>query len=302
MITYGFFNSLNGDRVYNADQVSNFLSGIVSANGVFYGVGNRMQVTAATGMTVNVANGRCMIDHHWLNNDAAETVTITAAHPTYNRYTAVVVQCDYANRLMEITTVDGSPGATPTKPAMTNTSLIKQICLAYVYVPAGSSVVLQANIQDARPSSDCGWITGVIDQVDISDLVTQWESAYQAYYNSFQQWFAALTQQLNVNTFLVHFDKHTTLNGSSTAVALDMTGYTYQENDVVNVYINGLYAVNTVDYTLSVSGNAATITGLPATAGTVIDIQVFRSQIGFYMVSAGNDEAVGTENDEAVSG
>ena len=302
-VTYGFFNSIDDDRLYNADQMSEYFKGLIS-NGVYENIGGALQVLADTGMDVNVQTGRAVIDCKWLESDAVESVTISEAHQVLNRYTAVVVRLDVSNRLMEINTVDGTAASSPSYPALTNTTTIKEICLAMVYVAAGATAITQANIIDMRASDKCGWVTGIIEQVDTSTLFLQWQTAYQAYYNAmtsqFQEWFDALTQQLNVNTFITHYDKHATLTGG-TSVSINMDGYTYSESDIVNVYINGLYAVPGVDYNLTVSGDTASVTGLPAVSGTVIDIQVLRSQIGFYVVAASPTEGLGTDDDEGIS-
>ena len=302
-VTYGFFNSVDGDRTYNADQMSEYFKGLIS-QGVYESVGGALQVLADTGMTVKVQTGRAIVDYKWLESDAVESVTINTAHQVLPRYTAVVVRLDIANRLIELGTVDGTAASNPSYPAMTNSATVKEICLAMVYVAAGATSITQANITDTRASSLCGWVTGLIDQVDTSTLWLQWQNAYQAYYDAmtlqFEEWFDALTQQLNVNTFIKHFDKHATMDGSGTSIQLNMTGYTYSESDIINVYINGLYAVKGVDYSVSVSGDSASITGLPQVAGTVIDIQVLRSQIGFYVVAAGPDSYLGTDNNEGI--
>lgn len=304
-VTYGFFNSIDEDRLYNADQMSEYFKGLVS-NGVYENVGGALQVLADSGLTVNVQPGRALISCKWLDNDAVESVTISAAHAVLNRYTAVVVRLDVSNRLMEIDTVDGTAASNPTYPAMTNTTTIKEICLAMIYVPAGATAITQANITDMRASSLCGWVTGVIEQVDTSTLFLQWQTAYQAYYNAmtaqFEDWFASLTQQLNVNTYIKHFDKHAVLTDSTGAmVPLNMDGYTYSESDIINVYINGLYAVKDTDYFILIDGGMAYIAGLPIYSGTEIDIQVLRSQIGFYVVAASSTEGLGTDDDEGIS-
>lgn len=58
----------------------------------------------------------------------------------------------------------------------------------------------------------------------------------------------------------VEYTKTATLTSSVNSVALDMTGYVYSVTDTIIVYINGLMAVPTQDYTISVSGGVATIT------------------------------------------
>lgn len=278
-VTYGFFNSQDGDRTYSADQMSEYFQGLVS-NGVYEDVGGALQVLASSGMTVNVASGRAIIDCKWLNNSVAQAVTITAANSVLNRWTAVVVRLDTANRLMEIATKDGTAATTPTKPSISS----NELCLAMIHVAAGATAISQADITDMRASSECGWVTGLIQQVDTSTLFLQWQTAYENYYTQmtaeFEAWFEALTEQLQVNTYVVRYTKAETIT-TGTTVALDMTGYEYDEDDIVRVYINGLLGIPGTDYTLSVSGTSASITGLPAVSGTVVYVDVERSQIGW---------------------
>ena len=275
-VTYGFFNSQDGDRTYSADQMSEYFQGLVS-NGVYEDVGGALQVLASSGMTVNVASGRAIIDCKWLNNSVAQAVTITAANSVLNRWTAVVVRLDTANRLMEIATKDGTAATTPTKPSISS----NELCLAMIYVAAGATAISQADIMDMRASADCGWVTGLIQQVDTSTLFLQWQTAYENYYTQmtaeFEEWFEALTEQLQVNTYVVRYTKAETLT-TGTTVALDMTGYEYDADDIIHVYINGLLGVSGTDYSLSVSGTSATVTGLPA--GDIF-VEVLRSQIGW---------------------
>lgn len=278
-VTYGFFNSLNGDRTYNADQMSRYFDGLIS-NGVYESIGGGLQVLASSGMTVNVSTGRAIIDCKWLHNDAALALTITAANASLNRYTAVVARLDVSNRQMLITTKDGTAASSPVKPAMTNTSTIKELCLAYIYVAAGTTSITQAEIEDTRASSACGWVTGLIKQVDTSALFIQWQTAYQQQYAAFEEWFADLTEELNIDTFIRRYTKKVTLAGSSTIISLDMTGYEYSNDDIIDVYINGLLGDPESDYTLSISGAAATVTPVATAAGTVIEIHATKSLIG----------------------
>ena len=257
-ITYGFFNSINQDRLYNADQMSEYFKGLVS-DGVYESVGGALQVTANSGMTVSVQTGRALIDCKWIDVDAIVNITIAQAHPTLNRYSAVVVRLDRTNRLMELATVDGIPASTPTKPSMTNTETIQEMCLAYIYVGAGVTAITAADIQDTRSSGLCGWVTGIIQQVDTSTLFNQYVAAYeqnlanmqaweQAQKEQFQSWFSTLTDELLVNT---HIER--TYADVTTA---DLTRYVnfpaaldYEEGDIIDVYINGVF-LSPTQYTI----------------------------------------------------
>ena len=284
-VTYGFFNSLNSDRVYNADQMSEYFKGLIT-NGVYESVDEAMQVLATTGMTVRVGRGRAIIDCKWINLDTVEDITLASSHVTLNRYTAICVHLDIANRLMEIVAINGANASDPVRPTPTDTATDKYLVLAYVYVGAGVTTITQANITDTRANTNiCGWVTGLIEQVDTSTLFLQWQTAYEDYYSrmqaGFDEWFSALTDELNVNTYLEAYKKRVVLAGTSTAIPLDMTGYTYEASDMIEVYINGLYADEGYDYTLDTSGSQPTITPVATASGTVVSISVKKSKIGF---------------------
>lgn len=285
-ITYGFFNSVQGDRTYDADQMSEYFNGLVS-DGVYENVGGALQVTAiSSGMAVQVLTGRGIINCKWLKNDSVLTLDITAAHAVLNRYTAVVLRLDVVNRLMTITTKDGANATDPVKPTMQNDSTMVELCLAYIYVGAGVGSISQADITDMRGTNLCGWVTGLIDQVDTSQLFLQYQTAFENYYNEmtseFNTWFESLTEQLNVNTYIQKFYKRTVLaSGTSNIIPMDMTGYTYDSSDIISIYINGLYAAPDVDYLIDTRGSVPQLHPNASAAGTEVLIVVLKSKIGF---------------------
>lgn len=301
-ITYGFFNSVDGDRTYDADQMSKYFDGLVS-DGVYESVGGALQVLAMSGggMAVNVSTGRGLISCKWLSNDTVLTLDITQSHPTLNRWTAVVLRLDKINRLMEITTKDGTAASNPIKPSMQKDSSITELCLAYIYVAAGVTSISQANISDQRGTNLCGFVTGLIEQVDTSELFLQWQTAFDNYYaemtEAFDDWFSTLTSQLNVNTYIQEYNKNVTIgtSGATNVVALDMTGYTYSADDIIYVYVNGLYDTT---FTLDTTGATPTITTVADVDGTEISIKILKSKIGFSTL-VGSDGAIITGDDGA---
>jgi hypothetical protein len=307
-VTYGYFNSIDGDRTYNADQMSEYFDGLVS-NGVYESVGGALQVMAGSGMTVNVQTGRGIINCKWLSNDSVLTLDITQAHAVLNRYTAVVLRLDIVNRLMTITTKDGANASNPVKPTMQNDSTMVELCLAYIYVGAGVTTISQANIEDMRASSSCGWVTGLIKQVNTSQLFLQWQTAYQNYYNEmttqFENWLNSLTQELNVNTYIKQYRKRVVLSGgsSSNIIPMDMPGYTFANDDIISIYINGLYAAPEVDYIIDLRGSVPQLHPNASAAGTEIYIVVLKSKIGFStVVGSDGSTLVGSDGSTIVGG
>jgi hypothetical protein len=303
-ISFGFFNSLNGDRTYDADQMSEYFDGLIS-NGVYESVGGALQVKAVTGggMNVQVMPGRGIINCKWISNNSALILEVTAAHAVLNRWTAVVMRLDIVNRLMTITTKDGTPASTPTKPSMDNTASVVELCLAYIYVGAGVTSISQANIEDMRASDLCGWVTGLIDQVDTSELFLQWQTAYENYFAEmtaeFDDWLSTLTSQLNVNTYIQEYNKNVTIgtSGATNVVALDMQGYTYEADDIIYVYVNGLYDTT---YTLDTSGATPTITTIADADGTEISIKILKSKIGFSTLVGSNGNEIVDQNGNSI--
>lgn len=311
-ISYGFFNSINHDRAYNADQISEYFDGLVS-NGVYESVGSAMQVTAGEGLAVNVQSGRAIIDCKWIKNDAAQAITLTTAHVLLPRYTAIVIRLDRGSRSISIVAKDGTPASNPEKPSMTDDGQITELCLAYVLVGANASTITQANITDMRSSDLCGWVTGVVQQVDTSQLFAQYQAAFEENYaqqlawqqniqTQFDAWFAALTQQLSVNTFIQKFALRTVLSsGSESPISVIIENYAYSEGDIIEVYINGLYASEGVDYTLTMSGSTPVITPVATEAGTVVNINVYKSRIGWIALETNAGALVVTNDDAEIS-
>ncbi len=296
-ITYGFFNAIKQsdgtyDRVYNADQMSTYFEGLVS-DGVYESVDDAMQVLAGTGMQVQVGAGRAIIDSKWLKNTAAYPLTINAAHVTLNRYTAIAIRLDLSARTISIVTKDGENATAPIKPTMTNSETVKEMCLAYVYVGRGVTAITQANIEDTRPDNNvCGWVTGIVQQVDTSKLFLQYQAAYEqqlqtmqdwqeAQETAFNTWFTALTDQLNVNTYIAKYHKVVNMGTKNGVFPLDMSGYTYAASDVLFVNVNGVILVEDYDYLLDTSKTPVEIhTNADLDANNILEITVLKSKIG----------------------
>lgn len=295
-ITYGFFNAIKQsdgtyDRTYNADQMSTYFEGLVS-DGVYESVGDAMQVVASSGMQIQVKSGRMLINSKWVKNDAAYPITINAAHVTLNRYTAIVVRLDLSARTISIVAKDGDNATDPTKPTMTNSQTVKEMCLAYIYVGRGVTAISQANIEDTRPDNNvCGWVTGIVQQVDTSKLFLQWQTAYEEFYQqmqtwqqqqeaAFNTWFSALTDQLNVNTYIQRYHKAINMGTKNGVFPLDMSGYTYAATDVLFVNVNGVMLTEEYDYILDTSKTPVEIhTNAELDAENILEITVLKSKI-----------------------
>ena len=292
-ITYGFFNSVDHDRVYNADQIGDMFKGLIS-NGVYESVGDAFKVNATTGLTVSIGTGRAIVGAKWIENDAVTTLTLSTAHATLPRIDAIVLRRSTTTRDVSLIAVEGTPASSPSAPYPVIDATTYDITLAQIRVAAGATTITQANIYDLRGSSMCPWVTGIIQQVDTSELFDQYAAAYgemmQTMQNwmvnqqtAFDNWFSTLTQDLVVGMYIDEYRKRAVLTGTgSQSISLNMTGYTYEEGDIIHVYINGLLASET-EYTLNTTSNPATITVDLTKNGNInniVEIIVTKSRVG----------------------
>lgn len=191
-VTSGFYNSVSGDRKYNALQMSSIFDGIIE-DGVYNSIGDRFSLTAGEGNTVIVGTGRAWFNHTWTLNDANYPLTIEPAEVVLNRYDAIVIEVNGSNAVRNnaIKAIKGDAGSSPSKPTMVKgDNNIWQYPLGYIYVPAGSSSVSQSNIEYVVGTSECPFVVAAVQSVDIDALVAQWQ-------DEFDTWFDNLEYQLS---------------------------------------------------------------------------------------------------------
>ena len=159
-ITYGFYNSVSGDRVYDAIDVSSMFDGVI-IDGVFETIGDALETTDGTGMNVVVGPGKAWFDHTWTLNDAALTLAIAASDVILPRIDYVVLEVDASNavRANTIKVLTGTPATVPVPPTLTNTSEVHQYPLAEVAVDAGVSEILAADVTNLVGTAFCPFVT-----------------------------------------------------------------------------------------------------------------------------------------------
>lgn len=271
MLKYGFFNSVNGDRLYDADDISNFFYKLIS-DGVFVTPSTSLQVTASSGMTVSVAAGYGMIKAKYINNDSPAYLTLDSADSTNPRLDRVVLGLNYANRAISLYIKKGTAAATPTAPTLTRTAgVLWELSLATIAVSAGATAITQANITDDRGNSElCGYVTGMIQQIDTSALFAQFTAA-------FYQWFNNLTESLTVEVSAQCFtETYTTTAANTITIPITLDGFN-ASLDSVAVYISGLRLTPQADYT--VSGSTITLTKAISKVGTVCVIDIIKNAV-----------------------
>lgn len=204
--TYGFFNSVNGDRTYNAKQLSSMFEGLIT-DGVYESVGNKLAVQPNNGMVIQIATGRGFFKRHWVNNDSEYMLTLESSDVVLNRYVAVCIRVDDTDTVRNATPhlKYSDFATTPVKPTMVRSETVNEYCLAYIYIPARAIEITASDIEDTRFNTElCGWVTGLIDQLDSTTLYSQWESIFRGFLSEtaedFNDWFEALQVELDSET------------------------------------------------------------------------------------------------------
>lgn len=186
-VTYGFYNSLNKDRTYNAQQMSAIFDGIIT-DGVFGAIGDKLMPVAGTGMQVIVKTGKCWFNSTWTLNDAQLPLDIETADVSLTRIDAIVVEINSAvgTRANSIKVIKGTPSANPAKPTLSATENLHQYALGYVTVGAGVTSITATNIEVNVGKTACPFITSVLQQTDITDLFNQWDAEFNAWFSNVQ--------------------------------------------------------------------------------------------------------------------
>lgn len=188
-LTYGFYNSINKDRLYNAIQFSQIFDGVIN-DGVYMSVLNHFTVRPASGMGIYVGGGRAWFNHTWTYNDSDMHMVIDEAEIAAKRIDAVVIKVDTRDtvRTNSIEIVKGTPSENPVKPDLPDGNGVYYHPLAYISLDAGVTEITAAMIENAvgvNPRTP--FVTGIIETINAEELITQWGAEWTDWNNEHRQ-------------------------------------------------------------------------------------------------------------------
>lgn len=184
-VSSGFFNSLNGDRKYNAAQMSAIFDGLI-IDGVFASIGTAFAVKAAGGLTVNVGIGKAWFDHTWTVNDSILPMTAPEAEVLLDRIDAVVLEVNGMESVRNNTIkfVKGNPSSAPSRPTLTNEGNVHQYPLCYIYRKYGTAVINQADITPMVGTESTPFVTGILQTISLDELLGKWQDELDRFTNA----------------------------------------------------------------------------------------------------------------------
>lgn len=173
------------DREYGSTEIREVIGKLIG-NGVYANPATNMQVVADSGLNIKVQPGCCWVKGAFGVADTEESLTLEAS--AGGRVDLIVARFDLSlsYRSIRLTVVKGTEGSA-TVPALTRNNSIYDIQLAKINVRAGTASVLQSDITDTRyDATVCGIVTGVINQIDSTNLFAQYKAAFDAFMASLE--------------------------------------------------------------------------------------------------------------------
>ena len=292
MESSGFFNAEiqsdgSYDRVYMAEQFAKYFSMFIG-NGVFITPATQLKVVPKDGeMSVGISVGDAYVNGYWYQNNSLMYKKLSNANGTQARIDRVVIRWDSSTRTIYADVLEGTPAAIPEAPQVTRSADIYELALADIAIGKAVTEIKTENITDLRNNSNlCGYVKGVVDQIDTTDLFSQFTAAFSSWFTDLQNkgnaryetfdelltqyskefdtWFAGIKSQLegDVATKLTQqiadLQKNkANLNDVKSSRGQNLIVYPYFNGQSGTVTSNGIkYTVNS-DGTITVNGTAA---------------------------------------------
>ena len=207
-LSYGFYNSQNQDRKYNATDFTKIFDGIIQ-DGVFQTIGDHFQVIQNTGSDneCKVKTGKAWLDHTYTVNNIVQTLSFDVVNvELYSRIDAVVIEVNKTTRTNDIKVIKGVESDNPVKPSLEDPldANNKRYALAYITLKGSEnitvggdsmSVVKNENIENnvgANNNTDAThpllpYVAGamqVFDSETVSPLVNQMYAAIEYWFEN----------------------------------------------------------------------------------------------------------------------
>lgn len=182
--TYGFYNSVNHDRKYNATQLSSIFDGII-LDGVYMTIGDKFMVRPSEDDdSVIIGSGRAWFNRTWSYNDTDFVITGEMSELSLDRIDAVVLEINSNQnyRKNELKWITGVPSLTPQKPILIHTHDQNQYPLAYITRKANVTKITASQIENAVGTSETPFVTGVLEGMNIDGMIQQWRAQWDEFY------------------------------------------------------------------------------------------------------------------------
>lgn len=160
-----FFNSVNGDRRYLAEEFADFFAKFLST-GIYSGQEQlgELRVTKKDALSVSVEEGSALIRGYMYENTTPNTLAIEKGG-TFDRIDRIVIRLDRTmdSRNILAKVIKGVAETSPKPPELIRNNEIYDISLAQVYVRKNATSIDVGDITDERyDEAVCGFVNSII--------------------------------------------------------------------------------------------------------------------------------------------
>lgn len=221
----GFWNSIDGDRTYSAEDMAIPFDGVIT-EGVFANWGDAFNVTVTSGDTVTIGSGKAWLSKKWVQNDSVYQMPIKVSDYASSTEPRTVVVCIdlkvepyYRSAQFIIEEQRYYSSYTDMLNAITDRNTGRNtLALFAINFAAGDSSIQKTNITSLVGTAWCPYVTAPVQTVTVDDIRNKWEASYDSlmkdivgnaqtkaneaeanFEASFNTWFLTLKNQLNTN-------------------------------------------------------------------------------------------------------
>lgn len=206
MLKFGFFDSINGDRRYNARDISEMFDGII-LDGVFLYVGDHFRVTPgpAGSRRVNVGTGQGWFHHTKIRNTSELSLFIPTSTSglNSNRTDGIILEINESTRSARIFVRENY-----NKVDLVDDDLIHQYPLATITAPMNAGTITAAHITNLV-GVEVPYVVPPNGYVDPSGIIQGWNDRLQELYSGSKTDFDTMMErnQGQFNTTLFNHQK-----------------------------------------------------------------------------------------------
>lgn len=199
------FDSVNGDRLYSAEDHAWYLRRVLS-NGVIHTNNHpTLRVKRGSGLQSLLEVGGAIIDGYAYENTNEFSLTHEPANTSNPRIDRVVLRLDKTvdARHIKAFIKPGTPATNSVPPELTRNQYIYELSLAQVRINPGSTSIVEV-IDERLNKSVCGIVSSLIS-IPTEQFLEEWHNWVSAmndrkaaYQLSWEEWFASRQNEIGV--------------------------------------------------------------------------------------------------------
>lgn len=235
MVSFGFFNSSNGDRKYSADDVSRIFSYLIT-DGVLMTYGDKFFTTPATAnLGVVLGTGWAWFNHTWTQSDTAIPFELDEPDPSLDRFDTVYLKVDRRSlgRMNSLGVVKGTAAINPVVPTFPTETDVFYHPLAYVKVRHGVTRIAASDIEILVGKTQAPFITSILQTTDITTLFQGWSEQFGTKMTEWENEIDTLETSLTANVNAV-------ITSANQQLQTQQTQFTTQMSNQQTTFTNSL--------------------------------------------------------------